>query len=45
MKVIRAKKLLSDKELDELNTLNPVKQKKFLEKLNKELFEEYEFTK
>lgn len=44
MKLIRAKRLLTDKELDELNNLTPVKQKKYLELKNKELFEEYEFT-
>lgn len=45
MKVIRAKKLLTEKQLQEYLALDPKKQKKYLENLQEELFEEYEFER
>lgn len=46
MLLTKSKRLLTDKELEEYLKLdNQVKQKKYLDKLNKELFEEYEWNK
>ena len=44
-KIIRAKRLLTNKELDYYNTLTPVKQKKYLETLFGELFQETEYVR
>jgi hypothetical protein len=45
MLLTRAKRLLTDKELEEYLQLAdyPVKQKKYLDKLKEELFEQYEW--
>lgn len=46
MLLTRAKRLLTDKELEDYLKLDKDnKRKQFLEKLKKELFEEYEFNR
>lgn len=46
MLLTRPVRILTDKELEEYLKLDSsVKQKKYLEKLNPELFKEYEYTR
>lgn len=46
MLLTKSKRLLTDKELEEYLKLDKdTKRKQYLEKLNKELFEEYEFKR
>ncbi len=47
MRSFRPKRLLKDNELEEYLKLadTPVKQKKYLDKLKEELFEDYEYTR
>lgn len=47
MILTRTKRLLTNKEFEEWSSLinTPAKQKKYLEKLKEELFEEYEYKR
>lgn len=39
MQILKARRLLTNKEFDELVKLDPIKQKKYLEKLKDQLWE------